>query len=246
MAALASPGGTLMQALRWEPQRQTRLLVVARAGGQPVALVPLDQGYCLHTINAFERADGCLVVDFVELERPVYDQYEVLPELLTDVPPGRPVRVVVDLARQALVSRQAYGQTAAPDFPAIDPRLAGQAHDDVWLLDVSHAGQPGRKFFDTLVHTRASQPDWCVSWRAPAGYLGGEPLFVPGAGPRQGALLCPLFDAATRGSSLLIFDAFELAAGPCARVHLAAPIQLGFHAAFMAANGSAASRAALR
>lgn len=236
MDRLARPGGTLMQALRWEPERGTRLLVLARDGGQQVALASLGHGYCLHTINAFERADGCLVVDFVELERPVYDQYEVLPDLLTDAPAGHPVRVVLDLERQALVSRTAYGPTTAPDFPAIDPRLAGGAHDDVWLLDMSHARQPGRKFFDELVHVRASRPDWRASWRAPTGYLGGEPLLIPGPGERQGALLCPLFDAAARRSSLLVFDAFDVAIGPCAQVHFAAPIQLGFHAAFDAAH----------
>lgn len=246
MAALASPGGTLMEALRWQPERDTRLLVLARDGGQPVALVSLGQGYCLHTINAFERADGCLVVDFVELERPVYDQYQVLPDLLTDVPPGQPVRVVLDLARQTLVSRQTYGRTAAPDFPAIDPRRAGRAHDDVWLLDVSQAGQLGRKFFDTLVHVRASQPDAQARWRAPTGYLGGEPLFVPGPSADAGALLCPLFDAAARRSRLLVFDAFEVAAGPHAEVHLEAPVQLGFHAAFEADTGRAARTAAHR
>ena len=77
-------GETVMEALSWEPERGSQLLLVERETGQAVATVPLGERYCLHLVNAFE-AEGRLVVDVVELDRPIYDQYQTLPNLFTDV-----------------------------------------------------------------------------------------------------------------------------------------------------------------
>ena len=86
-------GRTPSDALRWEPERGSRLLVVSRETGEPRAVVSVGSFYCLHFINCFEEG-GRLNVDVLELERPVYDQYQELPDLFTDVREGRPVRLV--------------------------------------------------------------------------------------------------------------------------------------------------------
>jgi carotenoid cleavage dioxygenase len=233
---LLREGSTLMESLVWRPELGTRLLVADRQTGEEVASVPVGDRYCLHTINAFEEGD-LLTVDVVELDRPVYDQYEVVPDLFTSVSPGRPVRLAVDLRRGGLVARRELGETRAPDFPAIDPRRSGLPTTDVWILDISTAGRPGRKFFDRLVHLTASGKQ--ESWQAPPGvYLGGEPAFAPpaadgdGAGEAGGAVICQRFDAMTGESAFLVFDAFDVAAGPCAVLPLDAPLHLGFHAVF--------------
>lgn len=236
MGALASDGRTLQEALSWEPQRGSRLLVFDRADGRAVASVPLGERYCLHTANAFER-DGRLVVDLLELDRPVYDQYEVVPDLFTDVAEGRPVRLAVDLEEGSgggRVERREIPYTRAPDFPIIDPRRAGRATDDLWMLGISATGRPGRKFFDQLVRACWSTPESLDVWQAPPGsYLGGEPVFVGDpARERAGVLLVPLFEAAAARSSFLVFDAFHLEAGPRARMPVDGRLHLAFHAAF--------------
>ena len=93
------------------------------------------------------------------------------------------------------------------------------------------AGRPGRKFFDQLVHIAiAGSRD---VWQAPPGcYLGGEPAFAPGPTGCQGAVICQRFDAAKRQSAFLVFDAFDVAAGPLAVLPLESPLHLGFHAVF--------------
>lgn len=227
---LMREGSTLMESLVWRPELGTRLLVADRQTGEEVASVPVGDRYCLHTINAFEEGD-LLLIDIVELDRPVYDQYEVVPDLFTSVSPGRPVRLEVDLRRGELVSRRELAATRAPDFPAIDPQRSGQPTADVWILDISTAGRPGRKFFDRLVRfTAAGEQE---VWQAPPGvYLGGEPAFAPLAGEPGGAVLCQRFDATTEESAFLVFDAFDVAAGPRAVLPLDAPLHLGFHAVF--------------
>ena len=162
--------------------------------------MPVGERYCLHTINAFEVGDR-LVVDLLELDRPVYDQYR-LPDLFEDVAEGRPVRLVVDLARGALVERREIAYRRAPDFAAIDPRRAGRPYEDFWMLGISATGRPGRKFFDQLVHARWNGP--LDIWQSPPGvYLAGEPAFAADPdSPEGGAVVCPLFDCGRRRDRL--------------------------------------------
>ena len=230
MAALGA-GGSLMDSLRWEPERGSRLLIVDRESGEPVATVPVGNRYVLHGINAFEEEDR-LTIDVVELDRPVYDQYE-LERMFVDVAPGRPVRFVIDLPSGKLLETQEIAYDRAPDFPAIGPDLVGRPYEDLWMLGISRAGQPGRKFFDQVVHLSWAHPDRAEVWQAPPGwYLGGEPAFAPDPSGKGGAVICQRFDATKGESAFLVFDAFDLAAGPRAVIALEAPVHLGFHAFF--------------
>jgi all-trans-8'-apo-beta-carotenal 15,15'-oxygenase len=232
MSRLAS-GGTLMDALRWEPERGSRLLVVRREDGETVASVPVGKRYVLHGINAFEAFEdgGRLTVDAVELDRPVYDQY-MLDNLFADVGPGRPVRFEIDLPGGALLETREIAYDLAPDFPAIDPGRVGRSYEDLWMLGISKAGRPGRKFFDQVAHLSWAHPERPDVWQAPPGwYLGGEPAFAPNPAG-GGAVICQRFDAEKGESAFLVFDAFDVAAGPLAVLSLDAPVHLGFHAFF--------------
>jgi all-trans-8'-apo-beta-carotenal 15,15'-oxygenase len=229
-------GCTLLDSLRWEPEKGSHLLIARRDDGELVASVPVGSCYVLHGINAFEDPENAdrLIVDVLELDRPVYDQYSV-PDLFTDVASGRPVRLTVDLPTGTLVDRLEIAYDRAPDFPAIDPELAGRPYEDFWMLGISHTGSPGRKTFDQVIHASWAHPGRVDVWQAPPGhYLGGEPAFAPDpADPaNRGAVICQRFDGATGESAFLVFDAFDVAAGPVAVLPLAQPLHLGFHALF--------------
>jgi all-trans-8'-apo-beta-carotenal 15,15'-oxygenase len=239
MASLTA-GQTLMESLRWEPERGTHLLVIDRETGEAVASLSAGSGYSLHTINAFENGDR-LIVDVVELERPVYDQYEPMPDLFTTVGPGGPVRYVLDLKKGTVIDRQALAYRAAPDFPAIDPRHCGKPYEDLWMLGMAHAGRTGRKFFDQVVHLSWSGKE--DVWTAPPGcYLGGEPAFAGDPSGPGGAVICQQFDATKEESAFLVFDAFDVASGPRAVVRLDFPVHLGFHAFWGEAEVDRATR----
>ncbi len=250
MEALAA-GSCLHEALCWEPaSRPSELLIVARgdldrqgAGQQEVLRVPVGAGYCLHGIAAGEDAAGRLVLDWLELDRPVYAEYQGLPNLFRTIGPGRPVRLIVDPVRGELVERLTLDYELAPDFPVVAPRADGQPHDDFWMLGVSTAGRAGRKFYDQLVHgdwSRASSLPRAAPavWQAPPGhYLAGEPALAPEPdGGRGGALICPYFDGTKGESSILVFDAADITAGPRAELRLEAPMPPVFHAAYAAAR----------
>ncbi len=235
IAPLLAGPKSLQDCLVWREELGSRLVVVERATGEGVMTIPLDGGYCLHLANAWDQGDR-LTLDLIELDRPVYDQYQPLPDLFVDVSPGRLVRLSVDLGWGAVVERRASSYEGAPDFPAIDPRRFARPIDDVWVLGVSTTGRKGRKFFDQLVHL-----DWTETggprdlWTAPAGvYPAAEPVVVPDPDrEKEGVLLCPLFDAARGTTDLALFDAWNVAAGPRARVRFPEAQHLCFHATFV-------------
>src|SRR5215467_8716146 len=102
--AFQQDGQTVMDSLHWEPERGSNLLLLDRSNGEVVASLPIGNHYCLHLINSFEQ-NGCIYVDLLEFEEPIYRQYQPIPSLFQSVPPGGPVRLVVDLHSQQLVQR---------------------------------------------------------------------------------------------------------------------------------------------
>lgn len=222
-------GKAILDSLRWRPEQGSELRILSRETGDEVASIPVGERYCLHTINAFEVGDR-LVVDLLELDRPVYEQYQA-PDLFVDVAAGRPVRRVIDLVRGSQVELREIPYRRAPDFAAIDPRRGGRPYEDFWMLGISTTGRPGRKFFDELVHARWNGP--LDVWHAPPGvYLAGEPAFAEGAGGAGAAVLCPLFDAVNDQSAFAVFAAGHVAQGPLATLRVEAPIHLAFHGIF--------------
>ena len=233
MEALARAGLTLMDSLKWEPERGSRLLVVSRETGERVATIHVGNRYCLHLVNCFEE-DGRLTVDVLEMERPLYDQYQVVPDLFADVCEGGPVRFVVDVGGEELIKTVAIDYRLAPDFPSVAPRQFARPYRDFWMLGISATGRRGRKFFDQLVHADWAGPGARDTYRTPPlHYLCGEPIFVGNPhDERAGAVICQLFDAKRGASAFAVFDAFHVARGPVALLRLREPIHLGFHASF--------------
>jgi len=233
MQAFVRDGGTLLDSLRWEPERGSRLVIVSRESGKKAAQVQLGSHSCLHLINCFED-DGRLYVDVLELERPIYDQYRTLPSLFTDVCEGWPARYVIDLETYELVGTSEIEYRLAPDFPSIDQSLTTRTYDDFWMLGISATGRHGRKFFDQLVHVKWPGKCACDVYNVPPkNYLGSEPIFI--GNPRGGGvIICHVFDAENGASSFALFDAMRVAQGPVALLRLKEPIHLGFHACFEA------------
>ena len=233
MEALMRDGCSLLEALKWEPERGSQLFVISRETGEAVATIPVGEGYCLHLANAFE-ADGQLTVDLLELTQPVYDQYQVVPDLFPDVREALPVRFVVDLAHSTLVERRELGYRMMCDFPGLDLRKATRECSDFWVLGISNTPKAGRKFLDQLAHLNWDREDGYDIYQAPPKhYLGGEPVFIGNPDdPHDGVVICQMFDAEQVTSAFVLFDAFHVAKGPVATLHLAEPVHLGFHACF--------------
>jgi all-trans-8'-apo-beta-carotenal 15,15'-oxygenase len=233
MRELMREGKTLQDSLHWTPERGSTLFIASRETGEPVASIPIGNKYSLHLINCFEVGDK-LIVDMLELDRPVYDQYQIIPDLFTDVAEGYPVRLVVNLADKKIDSRQELPYRLSPDFASVAPSLRLKPAPDFWMLGISATGKPGRKFFDQLVHgnfDRAAVDD--IYQAPPNTYLGGEPMFLPDpARPTDGVVICQLIDAERQETSFALFDPYDVAAGPKSILRQQAPIAPCFHSTY--------------
>ena len=229
-----SDGASVMESLTWEPERGSRILVIPR-GGKPEEsfLVPTGHGYCLHLINCFEDGN-CLTVDLLELERPVYAEYQPVPDLFPDAPRGGPVRYMIDCPSRQVIERLAMPYDRGPDFPAVDPSRASLPYDDFWMLGIQSTGRHGRKFFDQLAHASWGRGDVFDVFNLPSGeYFGGEPMYV--ANPRdpgEAVVIVEHLQPARNEASFVLFDAYAVKNGPVARLPLRNMLHPGFHSSF--------------
>lgn len=237
MDALTRDGGTLIESLSWEPERGSWLLVLSRQTGEEVCRVSAGHGYCLHLVNAFEAA-GQLCVDVVEYDRPLYPEYQVIPDLFSDTLRGHPVRFTLALDAPHALTRRDLAYDRCPDFPAHVAERTGRAYRSFWMLGISAAGQPGRKFFDQVVRIDwdTGEAAWC---QAAAGcYWGGEPIVIPdpSAPDTRVTVLCQQFDPRAGTNAFVAFDGFALHLGPVATLPVPAPMHAGFHTSFHGAH----------
>jgi len=232
-AAAIAGGHTVMEALSWRPELGSRLLVISRHTGEAVASIPHGSCYCLHVINGFDRGDET-VVDVIEYERPLYEEYRDLPNLFATVGPGRPVRLVIDTAAGSIRERIPVAYTHAPDFPAIDPDLTAQPYPECWMLGISAAGAPGPKFFDELVRVDWSSPGQPEVHRLRAGqFFGAEPALVRARDSRDDVVICPVLEPSANRTSVGLFRARGLE--PLATLPLRDLLPPLFHSTFSAA-----------
>ncbi len=228
-------GASVMESLSWRPELGSRLAVYSRETGDLVASVPAGAGYCLHHVNAFEDEAGHLVVDLLELEEPVYKDYEPLPQLFVDVRPAHPTRFVIDPERGRLLDTLRLPFTLAADFPVHDPNLTCLPYRHFWMLGISPTGKQGRKFLDRLcrgdwgtgtVEEVYTPPDGC--------YLAGEPVYVAPLGgngrSEAGVVIVPEMDLNLGTSRFLVVAP----SGVVARIELGRVIHTCFHAGWWA------------
>jgi carotenoid cleavage dioxygenase-like enzyme len=231
-AGLPHENTTVMESLRWEPDRGSRLVVLSRQTGELVASVPIGNRYCLHLVNSFDEGDR-LTVDILEFDEPLYGHYQPVPELFQKVSQGGPVRFVFNLQSRELTGRITLDYAKAPDFPALNPRYCMRPCDEFWMLGIAATGSRGRKFFDQLVHVRWDQPKVTDIYQSPPlRYLGGEPVFAGAPDSDEGVVICQEFDAVERKSYFLVFEASKVSRGPMTRIALDHVLYLGFHASF--------------
>ena len=121
-----------------------------------------------------------------------------------------------------------------PDFPAIDNHFAGSRYQDFWMLGIGACGQPGRKFFDQVLRGSWNAGEVCDQWIAPHGeYLGGEPAFIPNPrNGKDGIVIVEHLIPSDYRAEFLLFNAYDLKAGPIATLPLPYLIHPGFHSSF--------------
>src|SRR5207244_6031692 len=62
--ALVTESRSLLDSLSWEPERGSRLLIISRDSGDPLAMVPIGSCYFVHVFNCFEDEQLLMIVAY--------------------------------------------------------------------------------------------------------------------------------------------------------------------------------------
>ena len=209
---------------RWDPAHRARLGFLPRDGqAADVVWCDLDPCFVFHVANAFDRADGEVVLDVIAYATMFASDAGGLDAL------GRFERWTIDPVTRR-VGRRVIDATPQ-EFPRIDERRFGRSHRHVYTVSVPPDGDP-----QLVGATRLYKHDLETGNRLVHefgdGHLPGEFVFVPAtvdAGEDEGWLLGLVIDVAHDTTDLVILDARGFEAPPVATIRIPHRIPPGFH-----------------
>jgi carotenoid cleavage dioxygenase len=208
----------------WDRGHQARVGVMPRDGSDAdIVWIDIDPCYVFHPANAYDDADGNVVLDVVR-----YDDMFATDPFGPSTATGTTFdRWTID-PRGRTVSTERLDDVSQ-EFPRIDDRIMGRPHRYVYVAAVGMGEQwqspTGLRKHDvvsgtTVVHDVGSARH------------ASEPVFVPAAsdaGEDHGWVLSVVYDEARDASDVIVVDATDFAAPPVATVHLRSRVPYGFH-----------------
>lgn len=217
---------------RWKPSRGTRVHVFDRATGEHVRSVTADPFFAFHHVNAYDDADGSVVVDLV-----AYDDASViesfylhrLSEPDVQIPRGTLRRLRIPLTGPDERLQAEELSATGIELPNIDYGGLNTSPDLRYVYGVGVRGDRG--FYDQLVKIDVDART-TATWHEPDCHP-GEGVFVGRPGREaedDGVVLSVVLDAARGTSFLLVLDAASFT--EVARAQLPHPVLLGYHGQF--------------
>lgn len=214
---------------RWNPKHAARIGLLPREGkGSEIIWCDIDPCYIFHPANAFETADGKVVMDAC-VYKSVFDNGASGPDSS-----GTPFeRLTIDPVAKR-VTRKVI-DAAAQEFPRPDERLTGKPYRYAYCVALPEAGTPGflgdSRLFKHDLETATRQVHDFGKGRMP-----GEFVFVPKhatSGEDEGWLIGYVLDANTDTTDLVILDARNFTGPPQATITVPQRIPPGFHGNFI-------------
>jgi len=214
---------------RWNPKHPARIGLLPREGkGSEIIWCDIDPCYIFHPANAFETADGKVIMD-AAVHSSMFDESNTGPdskktpfERLTIDPIAKKVtRKVIDAAPQ--------------EFPRPDERLTGKPYRYAYCVALPDGGHDAfmgdTRIFKHDLETGARQVRDFGKGRLP-----GEFVFVPahaGSGEDEGWLIGYVLDLNTDTTDLVILNARDFTGPAQAVITIPQRIPPGFHGNFI-------------
>lgn len=228
-------GASMIDAMRWQPEAGTRVLVVDKADFGRRRMFEVPACHVFHFGNAWD--DGQLIrLDYVE-GQPLPEDNAGLRRIMQGQRPLRdastPRVLEIDLATGRL---RRHVRDESVEFPVVDPRVVARRYRQVWYPTAVETGS--RWGFNGLMRLdlESGRRDRFVFGQD---VVVEEHVMVPKPGSQregEGWLVGPGYDIARQRSFLSVFDAQALSAGPLARVWLPYWVPYGFHGRFRVAS----------
>ena len=206
----------------WSDDYGARLGILPRgAGVEALRWVEVEPCYVYHVANAFEEADGTIVIDVAWYREhwrggPSPDRFDNAVLKRWRVPPG-----ASRAAEQFLDDRSI-------EFPRVNDGLAGSPHGIVYAVETNNDLAAAR--YSSLV--KYDLRSGATRRHDFESGLPSEFTYVPaaaGGAEDDGWLIGFVYDRARNASDLVILDAQRIGAKPVARIALPARVPQGFH-----------------
>jgi carotenoid cleavage dioxygenase-like enzyme len=207
----------------WNPDHKARVGLLPRNGNaDQIVWCDIDPCYVFHVANAYERADGVVIVDC--------SVHETMFAGGPDGPNGKPLgmeRWEVNPA-SSKVKRTTLDSTPQ-EFHRPDERYFGQPYRYAWSL-----GLPEKAEFlgDAPIYRFDLETGDRQAHDFGPGKVPGEFVFVPrsaDAPEGDGWVMGYVIDAAAETTDLVILDASDMSLPPVASVHIPHRVPPGFH-----------------
>lgn len=212
----------------WEADTPAWFGIMPRYGdASEIRWVETDPVFAFHIAGAHERPGGEIVIEVAGSK-----QAPLMPDTMGRMPDPDVSRLslcrwIVSADRTSV--REEIVDDMGMQFPRMDDRLNGRKYSQVYFNGAANPKSTRMDGFDTIGAYDLSR-DRRVTHSVEGGYF-GEPVFVPtdGGAEGEGHVLATLYRPERDESSLEIFDASAIDAGPVARVIAPARIPGGFH-----------------
>ena len=228
--------GSFTETLSWRPEHGNLLLIFNRNGGRQPTMIEAPARFMWHALNAYESGNE-VIADFVGYQEP--DHFIGPNPSLTAIMhgrrgtakfPGEVRRYVIDITARRVSEDMVSGENQ--EFPMVNPAHVCAPHRVGYFAHGKRGG---------WVHNGIAAIDFNTgkteTFSFGAKHRVGEPIFAAKPGHRHdgttnrepGWILAEVLDGAAGASSLAVFDARSIAAGPIARIVLTHHVPISFH-----------------
>lgn len=218
------------EAMAWEPQLGTEILVIDRETLSLVARSQVEPWFQWHFANGYVNQQGSIVVEFIRYSN--FDTNQRLQETargelhtLTD---ERLWQLEINPQTATIISQRAllnrYGE-----FPVVPDSQVGQTSHSIYLALHPQDGDCRREIYRAIARFDC-QTETLVEAVLGQNRYPSEPIYAPDAlTPNQGWVLTVIYDGNIDQSEVWIYDSNGLDQDPVCRLQLPQVIPFSFH-----------------
>ncbi len=223
------PSGASTIPFHWDPSGPSRIGVMPIDGsGADIRWIDVPPSYAFHGYNAHRDGDD-VVLRVHRADEAFGPRGDLVPTLLTEWRVGT--------AGPGLTFSEQQLSDRPMDLPSHDRRLTGRESRHGWFATTTSPDSEYGFELSGICHVDMATGREDV-WDPGPDLRGGEVVYVGADGSRpdgDGWVMTFVWDRTTDRSSLAVFDAHDVAAGPVGQVHLPVRVPFGFHGTWIPA-----------
>lgn len=220
--------------LRWHDDKPARIGITPRTGGA-TNWVEIDPCFIQHVINAYDAGPNTIVLDAIRY--PSFLRFEPNSRRYHPNPLGTPwrYRLHTEPGSKSFTVTETPLDDRYAELPRINDRHTGRPHRFAYAAE-----QPTDREMRGIIKYDNTTGD-TQQLPVPIGDQNSEPLFVSrpsnSGDPDEddGWLLVCVYRHLSDTTDIVVLDATDLTAAPCATIHLPSRIPAGFHGSWLPA-----------